>query len=273
MAKESGITFSILNYNGGNVLNECLRAVYVEVDKLRKRDIPVEVQLVDNGSTDFSHEAAYLNYGIDSLIEADNKYGFITGVNESFERAKHGLVFFLSYDVILKSFELKNNFHFHFHKRIIQPLIYDMGWRVQNAGQSFVWPGYAVTSKTIKNFKEIPYFSTTAFLMSRESFREIGEFDEDFAPAYYENIDYSIRAKKLGYKFYSTAEIRCFHYTSLAFSKRYSKSKISKFYQINQRKLIRKHYHGLDKWLRLAVTALFNVLFEPVRVIRNWRSA
>lgn len=249
-----GLTVVILNYNGGKILRECLDAVLAQ-----KLPTEHEILVIDNGSTDGSGETAKVLYPKIRLVTSDNKYGFITGVNESFKHAKYNVVFFLSYDVILNKQDknaesviystMRNFFSDSSLKAIVQPVIYDRGGYIQNAGQKWLWPGYGITSKKIKH--EIDMFTTTAFLMSKDSFNLIGEFDNQFSPAYYENIDYGLRAKKLGFRFFCTPFIRARHYTSMAFSKKYNGKRIREFYQINRKKIIRKHYTGISRLTRL----------------------
>jgi GT2 family glycosyltransferase len=45
-----------------------------------------------------------------------------------------------------------------------------------------------------------PYLSGWALLISRQCWNDVGNFDEHFKPMYYEDADYSIRARKAGYE-------------------------------------------------------------------------
>ena len=167
------LTISILAYNNGKVLEECVKAVLSQ-----KLPEEYEIQIIDNG-TDDSTSAILNKYEIDKVIHTDNKYGFITGVNKSFEWARNNLVLFLSYDVILFDSDLSNLNPLS--KSIEIPIIYDMDSNVQNTGMKWYWPGYGISTKHLSNETDI--FTTTAFLMTKQSFQNIGDFDEQFAPA------------------------------------------------------------------------------------------
>lgn len=254
-----GISIGILNYNGGGVLKDCISNVV-------RQDFtcPYQVFVVDNGSTkDISETICRFN-GV-TVVPADNQHGFITGVNKVFEMATFETVVFLSYDVMLESAgdSLQTVWEMYSRggeKAIVQPIVLEMDGSIQNAGQWWAWPGYGITLK--KPQGEVPMITTTAFMMNKSAFAEIGPFDPLFAPAYYENVDYALRAKRLGYKFYCHDWWRVRHYTSLAFSKRYDKRQIRRYYQINRKKVVAKHYAGLDRKLRLAALTAGDAIRE-----------
>ena len=276
-----GLTISVLNYQGKEVLQPCLDSILAqEIPK------PYDIQIIDNASTDGSAEEAFSKYQeVKYLIHADNKYQFITGLNESFKQARYEDVLFLSNDLILEKGSLSTlvDTYRRLDKVIVQPVFKTLEGKIQNAGMDMLWPGYGVSNKILGEFGpffETEVFATTAFIMSKSAFKEIGLFDERFAPAFMEDVDYSIRATGLGYRLLVDKTSSMRHYTSHSFSKRYSHRQIEGFYHQNRIKLIEKHHRGLQRIIRrtamnfldLAMYSARYISEKSLQVVAKWRS-
>ncbi len=117
-------------------------------------------------------------------------------------------------------------------QKIIQPLIlnYD-GSKIWNAGgiiNNFFGTFLTLKKgKSFKNFKSdknlTEWFTGCCVLIKLEIFNHVGYFDERFF-AYYEDVDYSIRLKKMGYSIALMTDTHLQHYES-ASSKSINKSK------------------------------------------------
>ena len=81
------LTLAILNYNGKDILQKSLDSV------LKQSLKPNEILIVDNNSTDDSWKA--VEKYVTRVVHADNKYQFITGLNEAFENASCDNVCFM----------------------------------------------------------------------------------------------------------------------------------------------------------------------------------
>ena len=164
--------------------------------------------------------------------------------NEGFARANNlGIKYSLKngFDYILllnNDTVIKNNLVYSLIKqsntlsqKIIQPLIlnYD-GTKIWNAGGTINnFFGTFQTNKkgeSFKNFKSnmdyTNWFTGCCVLIKTEVFNEIGYFDERFF-AYYEDVDFSIRLKKMGYSIALMTDSYLQHYES-ASSKSINKS-------------------------------------------------
>src|SRR5437016_2987592 len=75
LAPDSQVGIVILNWNGGEVLQECVRSVFA------LRYPSFEVIIVDNGSTDGSAEMLRERYPSVLLLENDKNLGFAAGNN------------------------------------------------------------------------------------------------------------------------------------------------------------------------------------------------
>jgi len=236
------LSIVVLNYNGKDVLQELLISILIQ------KHTGDEVLIIDNQSTDGSEEIGK-KYG--TVVLENNKNQFVGGLNKAFEYAKNEKVLFLSNDLILKHGFLDNRRKEITSDRVVQPVFYTSEG-IQNAGADFYYPMLGMARKAIYSIlSHTPVFATTAFGMTKTTFKNIGKFDENLAPAFLEDIDYSFRAKKLGVDIFVVGNAWCYHHTSHTFGKKYGKTKISGFCERNRIYLIRKHYKGVDKFLRL----------------------
>ena len=78
-------------------------------------------------------------------------------------------------------------------------------------------------------------------MMQKSTFDFVGKFDENLAPAYWEDVDYTIRAHRLGFKTKKGVG-RAIHYANWSFSKVYSKKQMSNWCRRNAFYIFRKHF-------------------------------
>ena len=261
------LSIVVLNYNGKEFLPRCLDAVF-------SQGLPSdrEVLLIDNSSTDKSEVEAHNTFPIDSLIRGDNKHQFITGLNLAFKHAKYENVLFVTNDVIMQPWSIHKLYSLIIKvpKSLIQPVFYTEAKKIQNAGMEYHWPGYGLAETFVSDG---PYYSTdivttTAFIMNKSAFKEIGPFDVNFAPGGYEDVDYSLRAKALGYERLVAGSAIATHLTSKSFTPVYGKRGISDICYKNRTYLIDKYYSGLDRWLRQTV----NHAVRSIHTLSNGKS-
>jgi GT2 family glycosyltransferase len=145
------------------------------------------------------------------------------------------------------------------NQTIIQPLILNYnGTKIWNAGGTInYFLGTFQTLKkgvSFKNFKinreYTDWFTGCCVLIKTDVFKDIGYFDERFF-AYYEDVDFSIRLKKMGYSVALMTDSHLQHYES-ASSKSINKSegKLSPYvHYLNIRNhilLLKKHSNSFN---------------------------
>ncbi|MBU3924528.1 glycosyltransferase family 2 protein [Patescibacteria group bacterium] len=210
------VSIIILNWNGWQDTLECL-------DSLTKIFYPnYEVIVIDNNSTNES--AAKLKVKSEKLkvegknfklIENKENFGFAGGNNPGIKYAvenKSDYVLLLNNDTIVdpdfleklvKAGESDQNFG------IIGPKIYyesDKN-RIWFGGGYFSWLGGGrhmeydkIDDKPLDEaIKEVDFMTGCCFLIKREIIEKIGPMNEDFF-LYYEDTEWSLRARKNGYK-------------------------------------------------------------------------
>ena len=241
------ISIVVLNYNGKEVLAACLDSIFKGLEP------PYEVIVLDNASTDDSLKVCErfpvrIEYG-------DNRFQFVGGLNDAFRYAKYQSVLFVSNDVCfqwdgIRQLRLLLE---SVPKSIIQPLFLWPDGSVQHAGMKLYWPMYGLAETKVPEepFYTTSVFATACFMMRKDTFKEVGEFDVALAPGHYEDVDYSLRADKLSIPLLVYPYAKVYHIGAHSFNKVYGKRGISAIAARNREYLVRKHFKGWDKWSRL----------------------
>lgn len=192
--------------------------------------IPCEVIIVDNGSTDDTHDLLSRVEGARVVFNKTNLH-FLRAVNQAAHLAKGEFILLLNNDTCLKSDSIEIG------SRILadDPTVGAVGAKIilldgtlQEAG-SIIWrDGSCVGYGRGRNpydsafqFRRNVDYCSGAFLMFRRSvFLALGCFDERFAPAYYEETDFCMRlwAKGLRVVYEPTIQVVHFEFGSSASS-------------------------------------------------------
>ncbi len=171
---------------------------------------PIQVIIIDSGSTDETRHLANYVSGT-HLLQLDYNVGFVRGCNAALEFVTADTVLYLNNDVELAPGAVA---------AAIQRLRSDSGTGavgakivrthglLQEAG-CIIWrdgwtTGYQRDQPAIApeaNFVRGVDFCSAAFLLVRTSLlRDLGGFDDAFAPAYFEDVDLCIRIREAGYR-------------------------------------------------------------------------
>lgn len=193
----------ILNYNGGDLFLDCLKSVFYS-------DYPnLEVVIVDNDSSDDSFEKAREQFSRAHFIKNSANTGFSKGNNLGIRFALEkfaDFVFILNNDAIIEKSTISSLIRAYNEKPssgIVSPLIMDpISGNVWFAGGLIDWTRMKAYHRhdvgaTISSYLT-EYVSGCAMLINKDVFKKIGLFDERYF-LYYEDVDFSLRAKKAGY--------------------------------------------------------------------------
>ena len=190
----------IVTYNHKRYMKECLASVLA--------NDPLEVIVVDNGSTDGTPEFIEENFLDVKAIRSPRNIGYGGGNNLGVKHAKGEYVVILNPDTkvdknwldeLLKCLEKEE-------KLITTPkiLTYD-GSKINTCGNIDHFTGLTFTRGLNENpekFNEFEYLSGLSgacFAMRREDYLELGGFDENFF-SYMEDAEFSWRAHAKGFK-------------------------------------------------------------------------
>ncbi|HPN54680.1 MAG TPA: glycosyltransferase family 2 protein [Candidatus Moranbacteria bacterium] len=203
----------VLNFNGKDTLNNCLASLY-------QSDYPnMEIVVVDNNSEDGSFEQAKSFFSRAHFIKNPTNLGFAKGNNVGIRFALEKFaeyVLILNNDTVIEKTTL--SFLIQTMKRnpgigIASPLIFSINDKVWFAGGKLSW--LRMKALHLQNMLSASpyateYISGCSMLVRKDVFKKIGLFDERFF-LYYEDADFSLRAKKAGFDLCIVPEAKLQH--------------------------------------------------------------
>ncbi len=215
----------IINWNSGPLLRDCLESI---ASSSRRAFQLENVFVLDNNSSDASAE---FNEDFDlplTIIENDRNRGFAAAANQGAGLGDAEYLLFLNPDVILASESLNRPMEFmeredNTHVGICGIQLKDETSMVARTCRHFphlkrflteicglpkLWPDRFSGSPMLhwdhQKSHIVDQVSGAFFLVRRSVFEEIGGFDERFF-LYFEEVDFSLRARKAGWHtFYHT---------------------------------------------------------------------
>jgi hypothetical protein len=213
MSQFPKIFIVVLNYNGRDCLNDCLRSLF-------KVSYPnFEVVVVDNNSTDASLSAAKQSFSRVHYIRNEENLGFSAGNNVgikfSLDRGADYVLLLNNDTLVAENFlgvlvaEMEKN-----EIGVGSPLIWEKNkQKVWFSGGKIDW--LRMKSKHARDEKKELYFgsdfiSGCAMLVRKDVFSKIGLLDEDFF-LYWEDADFSVRANRAGFKLAVIPESQIIH--------------------------------------------------------------
>lgn len=201
-APQPDLSIIIVVHNRAEFTLGCLLALQGQAG------ITCDIIVVDNASSDATPELLRRITGITAIRNAENRH-FLRGVNQGAAAARGEFLLFLNNDTSMHAGALAAALA----TLRADPAIGAVGGKLilpdgklQEAG-SIIWrdgtclgygrgdnPGAA----PYQFRREVDYCSAAFLLTPRALFRELGGFDEAFAPAYYEEVDYCLRLRARG---------------------------------------------------------------------------
>lgn len=203
-------------YNQAHLSLLCLRTL------LENADVPFELIVVDNASGDRTGELLERLENVRVIGNTEN-LGFVKAVNQGAELATGEFLLLLNNDAFIEPGALGAAIEVlreDASAGAVGGRIELLDGKLQEAG-NIVWrdgscAGYGRGENpkdgAFRFRREVDYCSG-AFLMFRTAqFRELGGFDEAFAPAYYEESDFCLRLRRQGLRTMYEPRARVRHY-------------------------------------------------------------
>ncbi len=204
-AEHPEVSIIIPVYNQLNYTIKCLYAILQNTS-----GVTYEVILADDNSSDNTRAIEETIKNI-IYIRNESNLGFLKNCNNAVKYCKGHYILFLNNDTIPQQGWLKPLVDFMENDKLIggvgSKLVFPNG-TMQEAG-SIIWNdgsclGYGRGddhNKPEYSFaREVDYCSGASIMFRREQFIELGQFDEIYAPAYYEEADFCMTLRKNGYK-------------------------------------------------------------------------
>lgn len=228
----------VLNWNGKALTLDCVKSL------LELRAPNVETVVVDNASTDGSAEAVREAFGDRvSVIVNDDNLGFAEGNNVGIRYAlERGADFVLLLnndtvvdadliDCMLRPFDGAADIG------VTGPKIYyytprDQIWFA--GGEVFLWRGVSrhigIREKDRGQFdqrRDVDYVTGCALMAKREVFESAGSLDPSYV-AYYEDVDFCMRARRAGFRIVYVPDGKVWHKVSASTGGQMSRRKIAR---------------------------------------------
>lgn len=260
----------IVNWNSGDQLRNCIESLY-------SSDLD-SIIVVDNGSTDGSTKFLSRFPKI-NLIQSSNNLGFGKACNLGVSYAKSDYLLFLNPDAAVYESTLEKSLQFMQSPNNADvgicgvQLIDEMG-RIAHSctrfptmtsiaahsiGLSRFFPkmGYFMSEWSHDTTQQVDHVIGAFFLVRRNLFEALNGFDELFF-VYLEDLDFSYRAKKAGWRSIYLADVKA-HHVGGGTSNKIKARRL--FYSLRSRLLYSvKHFDFLE----VTVVFLTTLLVEPL---------
>ena len=219
------VSIIIPNYNGGDLLYNCINSIY---ENISIKDF--EIIVVDNGSTDNSINRVKSNFQNVEIISSNSNLGYSGGCNLGATHASGKYLLFLNNDTEHSNEWIEKLVYFlDSNSKIaaVQPKIlnihnkklFDYAGGAGGFIDKFCFP--FVQGRIFHTLEEdhnqynnpsrIFWASGAAFMIRSNIFKTLEGFDKVYF-AYMEEIDLCWRAQAMGYKIYSVPDSFVYHY-------------------------------------------------------------
>ncbi len=250
------VTTVIPNWNGKHFLNDCLNSL------ISQKGIEHKIVVIDNGSSDGSVEFIQSNFPSVFLIENKENLGTVIAENQGIRLALSwgsDFIFILNNDTIVKEGTIKTLVD-ELEKRgpdygIAGPKIINPDGTHQFSGAYFKFYGTDKISPEVDEVTECDLIYSTAELIRKELYENIGLLDEAFEIAYAEDDDFCIRARFAGYRTIYVPQAQVMHFGTMT-SSRINSLKVERFRTKN---LIR------FRWLNYPVKWIIRSIQRDIR--------
>lgn len=199
-------------WNGGEHLPTCLWALQAQTYA------PLEIIAVDNASEDGSAELLAASYPAVRLLRNSKNLGFAGGCNAGLRAAQGEVLILLNQDTEVEpawAEELAALFQRDASIGIAGCKAFYPDGSLQHAGGYIDLQGgghhYQEEQAEEGALGEVDFVTGAALAISRQAFEQIGDLDEGFAPAYYEDVDWCYRARLAGYRVVYLPTARLIH--------------------------------------------------------------
>ncbi|UBF29133.1 glycosyltransferase family 2 protein [Kovacikia minuta CCNUW1] len=219
------ISIILVNYNGADIVGECLRSLEQFL-----QSYPYEVIVVDNASQDGSPDLIEHTFPWVQLLKQPENRGFGAGNNIAAKVARGEFLLLLNTDTQMTSDILPHlirQIKDYPDVGIIGPQLLNpdgslqlsTAWKISIVGEyqtlkqqkDYQEPKHqASITQKFKALQEVDIVVGAAFFIRKALFEQLGGFDENFF-MYFEESDLCQRARNLGWKILYTPEISVIH--------------------------------------------------------------
>lgn len=232
------LSIVIVNFNAKKFLEECLKSIY---DGMKQ--IPFEICVVDNNSTDASTQMVREKFPNVKLIENERNKGFIKANNKGIMASKGKYVLSLNNDTFILPGALETLTRFmdcHPDAGACGAKVLNRNGSIQHQckrgfptassalfyflklhrlfPKSKIFGHYLMTYLDLEKVSEVDSLSGSCLMVRREVIEDVGIMDEDYI-MYGDDLDWCYRIKKAWWKIYYVSDAQIIHYGGMGGSR------------------------------------------------------
>ena len=217
------ITIIIPSYNKPYYTLACLESLY-KADMIKD----CEIIVVNDCSTDNTKKVLQEYVQGITLINNTSNLGFVQSCNIGANSSKAPYIIFLNNDTIVLKETVSALYHTIKNKNVgaaggmiimSNGLLQEAGSIVLSDGSCFGHGRNDDYTKPEYNYvKQVDFCSGALLITKKDLWSQIGGFDLEYSPGYYEEVDYCMKLKEMGYKiiYQPLSKIYHFEYSTFA---------------------------------------------------------
>ena len=217
----NGTSIVILSYNTLELTKTCIESI-----RAYTRDVPYEIIIVDNGSTDGSVKWLKRQKDLRCIFNEQNE-GFPKGCNQGLAIARGTELLLLNSDTIVTPCWLSNLRTALYSRKEVGAVscVTNYCSNFQQIAVNYAGVDGLVKFATAYNRSDVAKWERRltlvgfCFLFKREIYEKLGGLDERFTPGNYEDDDYSLRIWQAGYELLLCRDTFIHHFGSASFAK------------------------------------------------------
>lgn len=268
------LSIIVVNWNTRQLLAQCLRSIFDDV--ISRRQLSIEVLVVDNGSQDGSVALVRESFPHVHLIENAENAGFACANNQGIARAAGQYLLLLNSDTEIEPGALLELFQFlEAHEgaggagarllnpdRTLQvscfpfPTVLKEFWYLLHL--DLVWPyaSYNMERWRRDDTRAVDVLLGACLMLRREALEQAGPLDERFF-MYSEEVDLCYRLYQHGWRLYWVPQAEVVHHGGQS-TRQVAEDMFLQLYR-SKVKFFYKHYGPLHAWLYKTVLLLISL--------------
>lgn len=203
--EQPDVSLIIPIHNHLELTQSCLASLLAQ-----RGDIAFEVIVVDDASTDGSHDFLSGINGL-CLLRMEQQSGYVHACNKGASEARGRTLVFLNNDTVVQAGWLEALLHLFVQfpdtgiagAKLLYPngLLQEAGGVVFKDGSVWNLGRFEQADHAQFNYvREVDYVSGATLAIQKELFEELGGFDTHFSPGYFEDTDLAMRVRDRGMK-------------------------------------------------------------------------
>jgi GT2 family glycosyltransferase/glycosyltransferase involved in cell wall biosynthesis len=264
------ISIIIPVYNKFDLTYQCVKSI-----QQHGAEITYEIVIVDDCSRDETLLASFAFSGAVRLVRNSSNRGFVRTCNRGFEASRGEYVVFLNNDTQVKPRWLDELYETLQRdpkigiagSKLLFPdgRLQECGGIVWRLGDGWNWGrDQDPSDPRFCYMRDSDYVSGAALMIKASLFKELGCFDDYYAPAYYEDTDLCFKVRRQGYRTVVQPASEIIHFEGVSAGTSVTGTGMKRFQAVNHRKFF-------DRWRDTLAAHRFNGELPELEAERSVR--